>query len=123
MDDQTTPTWRQASQCLGLDAEIFTDNLEAALRTDWALAREVCRSCQAKVECLDEGIAIEDVWMYRAGTTPLERLALIAPEYQPKATSDAHARRLRRRMLDRMRAKRPVEPFDEVQPEAVKRAS
>ena len=121
MDDHTDSSWRDLSQCRGLDSEFFTDNLEAALRTDWALAREVCRSCQVQTQCLEEGVAIGDVWMYRAGTTPLQRLALIAPDYRPNTDNEAHARRLRRRMLDRMRAKRPADEEIEAQP--VRRAS
>ena len=95
--------WRPQSACLGLNAEIFMDTTGPKLRTDWSVAGAICAACLVAQECLAEGIEESDVWTFRAGTTPLERLDHIAPDYDPPSAGPAHARRLRRRLLDRMR--------------------
>lgn len=40
-------------------------------------AREVCARCPLRIRraCLDEGLAIRDAFMIRAGTTPAQRAA------------------------------------------------
>lgn len=53
-------TWQQSGACVGKNPDLwFPDGLH-----DGALAKQVCRSCPVRLQCLDHGLHHEDhgVW-------------------------------------------------------------
>ena len=102
--------WHAKAECLGLDPDLFMDNLEGRLRKDWREADEACSRCKVREHCLQEALAIKDVWSYCGGKTPLERLPLLlygleGPPFGdfPDSEDAERQRQLDRRLLERMR--------------------
>ena len=91
------------SACRGVDIGVFIDADEGPLREDYSVAEALCAVCPVTGECHKDAIAKRDVWAYRAGMTPLERVAAIDPDYVPAARDESHRDRLERRKLQRMR--------------------
>ena len=81
---------------------MFSDTESGNLRRDWSAPAAVCADCTVTDECLADGKQNNDWWMFRAGTTPLDRLKEAEPRYADRTEQDRS--RLYARLLVRKRA-------------------
>jgi WhiB family redox-sensing transcriptional regulator len=63
------PDWQRYGACRGEDVQAFIPNLGG----NFTRARELCRGCTVRSECLDFALADEDLAGMWAGTTAPER--------------------------------------------------
>lgn len=61
--------WRRDANCLGVDPELFYPERGASTRE----AKEVCRGCAVRAECLDYAIAAGEKFGIWGGTSERER--------------------------------------------------
>jgi WhiB family redox-sensing transcriptional regulator len=93
--DGTEPDWRDASLCSQTDPEIFFPEKGGSVRP----AKEICRRCPVRVQCLEEVLKDDEPFGIWAGLTDRERrrVRLETPD-RPAAEiiADADARYSRR---------------------------
>jgi WhiB family redox-sensing transcriptional regulator len=68
------PAWQQYGACRGESIETFVPSLGGSFNR----ARELCRGCQVRQECLDFAMADDEVVGMWGGTTAAERRKLRA---------------------------------------------
>jgi WhiB family transcriptional regulator, redox-sensing transcriptional regulator len=68
------PSWQRHGACRGESIETFVPSLGGKFDR----AREVCRGCTVRQQCLDFALADEDVVGMWGGTTAAERRAMRA---------------------------------------------
>ncbi len=73
-DDQEV--WRNAANCLGVNTELFFPTEDPALARQ---AKEVCRNCVVREECLDYALASNEMGGVWGGTDEDERAVLPKP--------------------------------------------
>ena len=61
--------WARRANCLGIDPELFFPCRGSSTRE----AKEVCRGCVVRVECLDYAIAHGEKWGIWGGLSERER--------------------------------------------------
>lgn len=77
MSDDLAPWWESAA-CKGLSEFFDMDSGEACIpRDEIAMMKNICKSCPALQECLDDTLAYSDEFTFRAGMTPSERKRLM----------------------------------------------
>ncbi len=74
MDDR--PDWQHYGACRGEDVELFIPNLGG----NFNRARELCRGCTVRLDCLDFALADEDSVGMWGGTTAPERKQMRAKQ-------------------------------------------
>jgi WhiB family redox-sensing transcriptional regulator len=68
------PAWQRYGACCGESIETFVPSVGG----NFNRARELCRGCTVRTECLDFALADEDVIGMFGGTTAKERRAMRA---------------------------------------------
>ena len=97
-------SWRDQATCRGVSWDVFLDNSKGLLRSDWREAHSYCSACPVAFECLVDAVATKDLYSFRGGLAPTERLPLVAPDYTPAPGTDPErTQHLRRRLLNRIR--------------------
>jgi WhiB family redox-sensing transcriptional regulator len=73
--------WQRKAACRGPESVLFyaptLPEPRAERDTREARAKDICRSCEVRVECLDYALAIREPHGIWGGLTEVERLALI----------------------------------------------
>ena len=64
--DDDPDTWQDDAACLGLDPEVF-------FRTDTRDAKEACRSCAVRLDCLEHALANGERFGVWGGLSERER--------------------------------------------------
>lgn len=76
--------WRDRAACLGEDPELFfTEGTGHPSQLQIAQAKQVCRRCPVKAECLAWAVGAGDQWAVAGETTPAERRHLQATPPPP----------------------------------------
>lgn len=75
-------SWRDLAACLGMEVEIFFAERGADAKTKNETAKEVCRSCRVRFDCLHAAMLEPQPWFgVRGGLTAKERRRL---EWRPR---------------------------------------
>ena len=75
MDDK----WRKKAACLGLDTEIFYQDVKRGGDPAYVEARKICNACPVKTECLEDALekeALAEMFGMRGGKSARERAKL-----------------------------------------------
>lgn len=68
-EDPTSTKWQERANCLGLDPDLFFPERGASTKE----AKEVCRGCEVKVECLEFALKEREKSGIWGGLTEQER--------------------------------------------------
>jgi WhiB family redox-sensing transcriptional regulator len=68
------PTWMSRAACIGCDPETF---FSLHLPGASARARQICRSCSVRTECLEYALAAEEHFGVWGGATPRQRRRML----------------------------------------------
>lgn len=66
------PSWHELARCADKDSDLFNTG-RGASGASIAAARAICRRCEVRVECIEEGINLGGDDMIVGGFTPKER--------------------------------------------------
>jgi len=76
LDDRS---WQDRANCLGVDPDLFFPERGASTRE----AKEVCRGCEVRMECLEYALRIREPHGVWGGLNELERRVLVRERTQP----------------------------------------
>ena len=71
--DRRNEEWRSQAECRGMDVNLFFPEQGVDIKHIHAI-KEICRSCQVKVECLESALNTEmDLYGFYGGKSARER--------------------------------------------------